>query len=95
MIEIYKGRKKNVSFRHTFNFIDAVLADLEMQLPKERQQIEEAYNQGKIKWKKPISCHLYPVRLMEYSEFTAVNYHKWPICDDACVLGIELQVPVY
>ena len=57
--------------------------------------IEEAYNQGKIKWKKPISCHLYPVRLMEYSEFTAVNYHKWPICDDACVLGIELQVPVY
>lgn len=57
--------------------------------------IEEAYNQGKIKWKKPISCHLYPVRLMEYSEFTAVNYHKWPICDDACVLGKELQVPVY
>jgi hypothetical protein len=39
LIEIYKGRKKNVSFRHTFNFIDAVLADLEMQLPKERQQM--------------------------------------------------------
>ncbi len=32
---------------------------------------------------------------MEYSEFSAVNYHKWPICDDACTLGKELQVPVY
>lgn len=57
--------------------------------------IEEAYNQGLIKWKKPISCHLYPVRIMEYSEFSAVNYHKWPICDDACTLGAEFQVPVY
>lgn len=57
--------------------------------------IEEAYNQGKIKWKKPISCHLYPIRIMDYSEFSAVNYHKWPICDDACTLGSALQVPVY
>jgi len=57
--------------------------------------IEEAYNQGVINWKKPISCHLYPVRIMDYSEFSAVNYHKWPICDDACTLGKELQVPVY
>lgn len=57
--------------------------------------IEEAYNKGVIDWKKPISCHLYPVRIMEYSEFSAVNYHHWPICDDACALGKELQVPVY
>jgi hypothetical protein len=57
--------------------------------------IEEAYNQGIIDWKKPISCHLYPVRIMNYSEFFAVNYHKWPICDDACTLGVELKVPVY
>jgi hypothetical protein len=57
--------------------------------------IEEAYNQGKIKWKKPISCHLYPVRIHEYTELTAVNYHKWEICDPACSLGKELQVPVY
>ncbi len=57
--------------------------------------IEEAYNQGVIDWKKPISCHLYPIRIMDYSEFSAVNYHKWPICDDACTLGKELQVPVY
>ncbi|MDV7186669.1 DUF3109 family protein [Lutibacter sp. TH_r2] len=57
--------------------------------------IEEAYNNGDIKWKKPLSCHLYPIRITDYSEFTALNYHSWPICDDACSLGKELRVPVY
>tara|TARA_B110000093_G_scaffold110824_1_gene118884 strand:+ start:1015 stop:1584 length:570 start_codon:yes stop_codon:yes gene_type:complete len=57
--------------------------------------IENAYNDGKIGFKKPISCHLYPVRVHDYSEFAAVNYHKWPICNDACTLGKELKVPVY
>ncbi|SFW38544.1 Protein of unknown function [Sinomicrobium oceani] len=57
--------------------------------------IEEAYNQKKVSWKKPVSCHLYPVRIKDYSQFSAVNYHKWHICDDACTLGKELQVPVY
>ena len=57
--------------------------------------IEEAYNQGEVSWKKPVSCHLYPVRVKDYSEFSAVNYEKWEICDDACALGKELQVPIY
>lgn len=57
--------------------------------------IEQAYNQGIVDWKKPVSCHLYPVRVKEYSDFSAVNYHKWHICSDACTLGAELQVPVY
>ncbi len=57
--------------------------------------IEEAYNQGEITWKKPVSCHLYPIRVKDYSEFSAVNYNKWYICDDACALGKELQVPIY
>jgi len=57
--------------------------------------IEDAYNAGEISFKKPISCHLYPVRVHDYSEFAAVNYHKWPICSDACSLGKELSVPVY
>jgi len=57
--------------------------------------IEEAYNQGVIDWKKPVSCHLYPIRIQDYSEFSAVNYDKWEICDDACTLGEELGVPVY
>lgn len=57
--------------------------------------IEEAQNKGVIDWKKPVSCHLYPVRVKEYSEFAAVNYNRWDICDPACTLGAELQVPVY
>jgi hypothetical protein len=57
--------------------------------------IEDAHNAGKVDFKKPMSCHLYPVRVQKYSSFSAVNYHRWPICDDACTLGKELQVPVY
>jgi len=57
--------------------------------------LEEAYNQGATSWKKPVSCHLYPVRVKEYTELTAVNYHKWEICDAACTLGSELKVPIY
>jgi len=57
--------------------------------------LEEAYNQGATKWKKPVSCHLYPIRVKEYTELTAVNYHKWEICDPACSLGAELKVPVF
>jgi hypothetical protein len=57
--------------------------------------IEQAYNQGLIDWKKPVSCHLYPIRVKDFSEFAAVNYDRWEICDDACALGKELEVPVY
>ncbi|QLG45152.1 DUF3109 family protein [Costertonia aggregata] len=57
--------------------------------------LEEAYNQGATTWKKPVSCHLYPVRVREYTGLTAVNYHKWEICDAACALGEELKVPIY
>jgi len=57
--------------------------------------LEEAYNKGVTDWKKPISCHLYPVRTRAYTEFTAVNYHKWEICDAACSLGSALNVPIY
>ena len=57
--------------------------------------IEQAYYDGKITWKKPISCHLYPIRITKKKNFEAVNYHKWEICTAACTLGKELQVPLY
>lgn len=57
--------------------------------------IEKAYEAGVIDWQKPISCHLYPIRITEYSTFSAFNYHKWEICSDACRLGKELKMPVY
>lgn len=57
--------------------------------------IEQAYNQGEIQWKKPVSCHLYPIRVKDFTEFAAVNYDRWDICDPACSLGQELEVPIY
>ncbi len=57
--------------------------------------IEQAYNQGIVKFKKPVSCHLYPVRVKEFSTFSAVNYDRWDICNPACALGKELEVPIY
>ncbi|QTY26387.1 DUF3109 family protein [Flavobacterium sp. CS20] len=57
--------------------------------------IEKAYREGKIDFKKPISCELYPVRVQKLSKFQAVNYHRWDICSPACALGKELQAPIY
>jgi hypothetical protein len=57
--------------------------------------IEQAHRAGKIAFNKPISCHLYPIRVKEYNSFTSLNYDRWPICSDACILGKELKVPVY
>ncbi len=49
--------------------------------------IEDAFNAGQVDFRKPISCHLYPVRVQDFSEFAAVNYHKWPICDGLYARG--------
>ncbi len=62
--------------------------------------IELAHKEGVIKedaadFHKPISCHLYPIRIQEYKELTAINYHSWPICADACILGEKLSIPAY
>jgi len=57
--------------------------------------IEKAFREGKTDFYKPISCHLYPVRLQKYDEFTAVNYHRWSVCNCARKLGGKLGVPVY
>ncbi|MCO6499907.1 MAG: DUF3109 family protein [Vicingus serpentipes] len=57
--------------------------------------IEQAYLDKKISFKKPISCHLFPVRLSKLKHYTAVNYAYWSICDDACKLGDELKVKTY
>ena len=57
--------------------------------------IEQAYLDGKISFQKPISCHLYPIRIIKKKTLEAVNYHKWNICSPACSYGKELQVPLY
>ena len=57
--------------------------------------IEKAYLDGKTSFRKPISCHLYPIRITEYEEFEALNYDQWDICDAACSLGENLGVEIY
>lgn len=58
--------------------------------------IEQAYNEGKTYFKKPISCALYPIRVSKLSnESEALNYHEWKVCEPACDCGQKLDVPVY
>ena len=57
--------------------------------------IETAYKAGEINFNKPESCHLYPIRIKEFNEFTAINYETWDICSPACSLCKSLKVPVY
>jgi hypothetical protein len=57
--------------------------------------IEQAYYDKKVKWKKPLSCELFPIRVKEYTKFTAVNYEEIDICKPACACGDQLNVPVY
>ena len=57
--------------------------------------IEKAYLDGKIDFKKPISCHLFPIRIKSYSDFDAVNYEKIAVCKSACKHGQKLEIPIY
>lgn len=57
--------------------------------------LEKAFKEGKTDFYKPISCHLYPVRIKKFDSFTAVNYHRWHVCGCARKNGSKLKVPVY
>ncbi|HBK32558.1 MAG TPA: DUF3109 domain-containing protein [Porphyromonadaceae bacterium] len=57
--------------------------------------IDKAYREGRIDVEKPVSCHLYPIRIQKYNDFTAVNYHRWSICKPATKLGRREGVKVY
>ncbi len=57
--------------------------------------IEKAYFDGKIDFRKPISCHLFPIRITEYKRFDAVNYEKLKICEPGRECGTAQQLPLY
>ena len=57
--------------------------------------IEKAYREGKCNFYKPISCHLYPIRIGDYGPYKAVNYHRWDVCKAAVLLGKKENLPVY
>jgi Protein of unknown function (DUF3109) len=57
--------------------------------------IEKAFSAGHTSFHKPVSCHLYPVRLKKYDDFTALNYDCWEICSPARTKGEQENMPVY
>ena len=57
--------------------------------------IEKAYYAGKTTFLKPVSCHLYPVRITKYETFEAVNYEKWNICKPALKYGNKEGIQLY
>ena len=56
--------------------------------------IEQSHRDGRSSEHKPISCHLYPIRVKKFGEIEALNYEEWSICSSACKLGESLQVRV-
>jgi hypothetical protein len=57
--------------------------------------IEKAFESGIINFRKPVSCHLYPIRVTSYPHYDALNYHRWPICDGARKRGKREGVRIY
>ena len=57
--------------------------------------IEKAFEDGKITYQKPISCHLYPIRISQVGDADALNYDRWTICRDACIEGREKAIKVF
>ncbi len=58
--------------------------------------IEKGWLEGKCTFRKPISCHLYPIRLINFkSGGVGLNYHRWSVCKSACVNGAKRQMPIY
>jgi hypothetical protein len=57
--------------------------------------VESAWQNGSSNFKKPISCHLYPIRLSRVGDSEALNYHEWSICSSACDAGTRQGIPLY
>jgi hypothetical protein len=57
--------------------------------------IELSWQKGRTKFQKPVSCHLYPIRISKIGDHVALNYHSWSICQPALVLGEKEGIPVY
>lgn len=57
--------------------------------------IEKAFIEKKIDFQKPISCHLYPIRLSKVGQSIAINYHQWDVCKPALISGKKIGLPLY
>ncbi|MBR3566226.1 MAG: DUF3109 family protein [Paludibacteraceae bacterium] len=56
---------------------------------------DRAFRAGRIEWQKPISCHLYPIRVKKFGDLIGLNYHRWDICHCARQLGKKEHLKVY
>ncbi len=56
---------------------------------------EKAYENKKITFQKPISCHLYPIRISKYEHYDALNYHQWDLCKAACKKGQQEKITIF
>jgi hypothetical protein len=57
--------------------------------------IEKAFLEKKITFQKPVSCHLYPIRIVKYNNYDAVNYHRWNYCDVGIIKGNNNGVALF
>lgn len=57
--------------------------------------IERAYNLKLVPFRKPISCHLYPIRISESGKYKLLNYHRWAVCASAVEFGKKEGVYMY
>ncbi len=58
--------------------------------------IEKAWADGLTPFRKPISCHLYPIRVVKFGDGSmGLNYHHWAVCEGARVLGRQKGVPMF
>lgn len=57
--------------------------------------IETAFNAGAVDFRKPLSCHLFPVRVKQYSSFRAVNYEEWEICKPGVACGVRKDTQLF
>jgi len=60
-----------------------------------RCAIEQAFEEGSIGFRKPVSCHLYPIRVSKLKHGKALNYHRWSVCEPARILGEDKGLPVF
>ncbi len=102
------GKHKREIKKHGFSVIDSD-GDLVTPLVNNRQcaysfydergilkcAIEKAHFDGKLDFRKPISCHLFPIRITEYKRFDAINYEELDICKPGRVCGISEKLPLY
>lgn len=56
---------------------------------------ERAFTNREIDFRKPLSCHLYPIRISKYKGYDGVNYHRWHLCEPAKIMGNEKGMPVF